>query len=95
MHQSRRRRDVDVEPRLLATRFAGGTGAERETRGDCARRPKAATQSRGLSGDEVGYCFLSTRSLSALATVNLQTVLAGIWMASPVAGFRPMRALRC
>src|SRR5262249_58307900 len=33
-------------------------------------------------------------SLAALATRNLTTVLAGILIASPVAGFRPLRALR-
>ena len=31
-------------------------------------------------------------SLAALANVNLVTVLAGILMASPVAGFLPIRA---
>src|SRR5262245_12911141 len=34
------------------------------------------------------------RSLRALATVKRTTVLAGILMASPVAGLRPIRALR-
>ena len=33
-------------------------------------------------------------SFAALATVNFTTVLAGIWIVSPVAGLRPMRALR-
>src|SRR5262245_14509784 len=33
-------------------------------------------------------------SFAALATRNLTTVLAGILIASPVAGLRPMRALR-
>ncbi len=29
-----------------------------------------------------------------MATVNFTTVFAGIWIASPVAGLRPVRALR-
>src|SRR5213593_4709680 len=33
-------------------------------------------------------------SLAALATRNLTTRLAGIWICSPVAGLRPMRAAR-
>ena len=33
-------------------------------------------------------------SLAALATRNLTTRLAAIWMVSPVAGWRPIRALR-
>ena len=33
-------------------------------------------------------------SLAALATRNLTTVLAGILISSPVAGLRPLRALR-
>src|SRR5687768_12272034 len=40
--------------------------------------------------------FLGPRiaSLAALATRNLTTFLAGMWIGSPVAGLRPMRALR-
>src|SRR2546422_10948894 len=44
-----------------------------------------------------GYFFAfggTILSLAALATRNLTTVLAGILIASPVAGLRPMRALR-
>lgn len=37
----------------------------------------------------------STESLAALAIRNLTTVLAGILISSPVAGLRPVRALRC
>ena len=33
-------------------------------------------------------------SFAALATVNFTTVLAGMWIVAPVAGLRPMRALR-
>ena len=33
-------------------------------------------------------------SFAALATVNFTTVLAGMWIVSPVAGLRPMRAFR-
>src|SRR5437870_13688436 len=35
-----------------------------------------------------------TESFMALPTRNLSVVFAGIWMVSPVAGFRPSRALR-
>src|ERR1039458_5095221 len=42
-----------------------------------------------------GYFFAPRiASLAALATRNLTTRLAAILMVSPVAGFRPMRALR-
>ena len=43
---------------------------------------------------EVRYFFLggTMASFTALATRNLTTFLAGILMASPVAGLRPMRA---
>ncbi len=37
---------------------------------------------------------MAIASFAALATVNFTTVLAGIWIVSPVAGLRPMRALR-
>src|SRR5271167_439219 len=41
------------------------------------------------------YGFLGAiESFAALATRNLTTVLAGILIASPVCGLRPMRALR-
>jgi len=43
------------------------------------------------------YFFLppgTMASLAAFATRNFTTTLAGILIASPVAGFRPMRALR-
>ena len=41
------------------------------------------------------YFFLggATASLNAFARRNFTTVLAGIWMASPVWGLRPVRAL--
>jgi len=41
-----------------------------------------------------GYFFGSTASLSCLAIRAFTTVFAGILIASPVAGFRPMRAFR-
>src|ERR1700730_1026733 len=42
------------------------------------------------------YGFLGAiASLAALATRNFTTVLALIWMGSPVCGLRPTRALRC
>src|SRR5579864_2703112 len=58
-----------------------------------------AIASRGffiLSLPVVGfYFFLGTMaSFTAFATRNFTTFLAGILIASPVAGLRPMRALR-
>src|SRR5580698_6453664 len=42
------------------------------------------------------YGFLGAiASFAALATRNFTTVLALIWMGSPVCGLRPTRALRC
>src|ERR1700719_88050 len=42
------------------------------------------------------YGFLGAiASLAALATRNFTTVLALIWIGSPVCGLRPTRALRC
>src|ERR1700730_3062626 len=42
------------------------------------------------------YGFLGAiASLAALATRNFTTVLALIWMGSPVCGLRPTRAFRC
>src|ERR1700675_4683286 len=53
-------------------------------------RPKA-----GLRNESYTNYFLGAiASLAALATRNLSTVLAGIWMGSPVCGLRPTRALR-
>ena len=40
------------------------------------------------------YFFGAIASLVAFATRNFTTVLALIWMGSPVCGLRPMRALR-
>src|ERR1035438_4131949 len=55
----------------------------------------------GLAGfcvfsPSLGYFFFggTIASFAALATRNLTTFLAGILMASPVAGLRPIRALR-
>src|SRR5262249_23727610 len=63
------------------------------------RCPPAATMrdARMQSATErfaKGYFLVRTLSLAALAIRNLTTVLAGILIASPVAGFRPMRAFR-
>src|SRR5260370_27588645 len=41
------------------------------------------------------YFLGAIASLAALATRNFTTVLALIWMGSPVCGLRPTRALRC
>src|SRR5215475_1638827 len=57
---------------------------------------EAPPSKKTMSGRE-GY-FLAfggtILSLAALATRNLTTVLAGILISSPVAGLRPLRALR-
>ncbi len=41
------------------------------------------------------YFLGAIASFAALATRNFTTVLALIWMGSPVCGLRPTRALRC
>jgi hypothetical protein len=56
---------------------------------DCAQRRLCAT-SRGRDV----YFLGRTASFNCLAMRALTTVLAGILMASPVAGLRPIRALR-
>src|SRR5271154_2735808 len=50
-------------------------------------------ESWGPNGAEPDY--FSTASLNAFAARKRTTVLALILIASPVAGLRPMRALRC
>src|SRR5260370_6289358 len=45
-------------------------------------------------GQPRNYLAPKIASLAALATRNLTTLLAAIWMVSPVAGLRPTRALR-
>src|SRR5271169_6301340 len=50
-------------------------------------------ESWGPNGAEPNY--FNTASLNAFAARKRTTVLALILMASPVAGLRPMRALRC
>ena len=58
-------------------------------------RDSGLTRSRLRICLERGYFFLPRMaSLAALATRNLTTRLAGILIAAPVWGFRPMRALR-
>src|SRR6185503_6149513 len=60
-------------------------------------RPRRSAAFRDYDVRARGY-FLAfggtMESLAALATRNLTTVLAGILIVSPVAGLRPMRALR-
>src|SRR6202162_4010499 len=56
-------------------------------------RPQAGLRHQFHHND---YGFLGAiASLAALATRNFTTVLALIWIGSPVCGLRPMRALRC
>src|SRR5262245_36525760 len=52
------------------------------------------TRVRVPSGKRGSYLAPRMASLAALATRNLTTRLAGIWMVSPVMGLRPWRALR-
>src|SRR5277367_1957146 len=52
----------------------------------------------GLRNAYLGNYFLAggaIASLAALATRNFTTVLALIWIGSPVCGLRPTRAFRC
>src|SRR5580692_6318787 len=56
-------------------------------------RPQAGLRHQFHHND---YGFLGAMaSLAALATRNFTTVLALIWIGSPVCGLRPTRALRC
>jgi hypothetical protein len=48
----------------------------------------------GLISRMKAYFLGAIASFAALATRNFTTVFAGILMASPVCGLRPMRALR-
>src|SRR5438128_11395117 len=45
--------------------------------------------------NQENYFLGAIASFAALATRNFTTVLALIWISSPVCGLRPMRALRC
>src|SRR5438132_12053221 len=45
--------------------------------------------------NQENYFLGAIASFAALATRNFTTVLALIWIGSPVCGLRPMRALRC
>src|SRR5205814_4977147 len=45
--------------------------------------------------NQENYFLGAIASFAALATRNFTTVLALIWVGSPVCGLRPMRALRC
>src|SRR5262245_36459971 len=58
--------------------------------------PTPATRADGGSGRSVPATYFAffTRSFRFLATVNFTTVFAAILIGSPVAGLRPMRALR-
>src|SRR6266498_1772862 len=60
----------------------GGPAAEAEARGQSLAPPQ--------SND---YFAPRTASFAALATTNLRRLRAGILIASPVWGFRPIRAL--
>ena len=87
--------------RMLAARAtAASRVAERPTRGAQRRdTPAAAALNRSMvkgvgRGREPLYFRGRTASFSCFAIRAFTTVLAGILMASPVAGFRPMRALR-
>jgi hypothetical protein len=76
----------------------------REARGHCGRRAALGSTGGAVSTSDCGgasrsnrdvpYLRGSTASFSCLAMRAFTTVLAGILMASPVAGLRPIRALR-
>ena len=86
------RRSIDGPNRRLAE------GAQRLANASPPRCSRENRQSDdGGSGQGQGSgCYLRgrTASLSCLAMRAFTTVLAGILIASPVAGLRPMRALR-
>ena len=86
--------------RMLARDGRGGLRhpTRRERSGErLAAAPLSASESlegQWCGGTACRYFRGSTASLSCLAIRALTTVLAGILIASPVAGFRPIRALR-
>src|SRR5579864_7062985 len=59
------------------------------------QKPKAGLGRPSRSILSTDYFLGAIASLAALATRNFTTVLALIWMGSPVCGLRPTRALRC
>src|SRR3972149_11635786 len=71
------------------------TGGNRHTP-PAPRHRSVQERTAPLRPFEPNYFFLppTTASLAALATRNFTTVLAAIFIASPVAGLRPIRALR-
>ena len=85
----------------LAERLVERLGASRET--TCPRPQGRDAVGLGPRSYRLFAFFLAfflpagprTASLHALAMRNFTTFLAGILIASPVAGFRPMRAFRC
>src|SRR5690606_19719023 len=84
--------------------MAGGHGADaRRRRADeapsasawpCAVREGLAPVGGQGAWDRCDYFRGRTASLSCLAMCAWTSVLAGIWIGSPVAGFRPSLALR-
>ena len=96
-----------VNRRWPNRRFVDGNPHERERRGGNCRRRCAALSTGIVRGQVVGsanveygrsedlrYFLGSTASFSCLAIRAFTTVFAGILIASPVAGLRPIRALR-
>ena len=69
-------------------------GRSDEHRTRCAALSQIQKGSSSGVGGATAYFRGSTTSFSCFAIRAFTTVLAGILMASPVAGFRPMRALR-
>src|SRR5580704_76939 len=64
-------------------------------KGKACRKLKAGLSRPSESISNTNYFLGAIASLAALATRNFTTVLALIWIGSPVCGLRPMRALRC
>ena len=93
-----------LQPGTCRTTFGGGVDPTRQTIGPLATRRRAApgAEERCFRLKAEATILLSARtyfrgstaSFSCLAMRALTTVLAGILMASPVAGLRPIRALR-
>ena len=84
-------------PKVLIASGDGCANAVRPIDTDIATGRPGINDFRPLrkAGPDGGYFFLggATASLNAFARRVFTTVLAGIWMASPVWGLRPVRPL--
>jgi len=85
-------RGIGISVRTVDLEIRGNVGSFYCCSEKSPRGQEKSSTGDGLEGD---YFFLPRiTSLAAMATRNLTTFLAGILIASPVAGFLPLRALR-